>query len=132
MVNNQKEQYKKINEELINEQKAFELKEKENKVNYDEFMIKIRNLQNKIDEFKKLSEIEVQNEMIINKEKKEKNELEEIKMKLYDIEHQNQFLNTKIYQAEKQLQEIGAIQSQPTYEERLKMIKNKKLGTKIY
>ena len=125
IVKDQIQQLQAIDDELIFEQKDFEMKENENKRILEEFKTKIKTLQVKIDEYTKFTEFDLENELIMKKEIQEKEELEVIKMKLFDIEHQNQFLLIKVNEAERHLNEFKAVQNQPSFQQRLNLYKIK-------
>lgn len=131
MVKDQINQYQEIDDQMIFDRKNFEAKQEENKSMYDDFMGKVKNLEKKIFEYQYLTVYqETEDEIIVKKQLEDKEEFEKLKMKLLDIEHKNQFLQSKINEAEKQIIELETLQVPLTLKEKLEMYKMKKEQTK--
>jgi hypothetical protein len=127
LVKEQINQYQDIDDQMILERKNYEAKEEENKDLYDEFLQKMKNLEKKIFEYQYLTVYkDNENEIVIRKKIEEIDDFEKLRMKLVDIEHQNQFLISKVNEAERQINELEALQVPLTLKEKLEMYKIKK------
>ena len=85
------------------------------------------NLEKKIDEYKHLTDYKsVESEIVIRKTFEEIDYNENMKMKVLDLEHQNEFLLRKINEAEHKNNLIENIKVPLTYKEKLEIIRNRK------
>ncbi len=98
---------------MINEKIEFQAKQEENKKKFNEFTAKMKMLEKRIYEYKYMTVYkENQDEMDIKKENKDKEEIDKLKMTLLDIEHQNQFLHSKVAEAERRNAQMDSIQNE--------------------
>ena len=128
LIKDQSQNNENIEEMMKKEKKVYEIKEIENKKLYDDFKKKNNNLQKNVNDYRYLAEnknIESENENKKTIEEIENNEI--IKMKVIDIEHQNEFLIRKILETERKLKEVEIKNLPLTYKEKLEIISNRRI-----